>query len=353
MGRGAKVQIDTRDVDRRFYQEHLLGFLPPRIIDLHTHVWLKRFRSAPTGGARGPTWPRRVAEDHPIEDLLGAYELMLPLQQVTPLIFGWPERDADLEQTNTYTSDVAQERGLPALIVTTPGWSAADLEQRVMGGRFLGLKPYLDQAPHHIPTPDITIYDFLPHHHLEVADAHGWIVLLHIPRPARLKDPVNLQHLVEIERRYPHVRIVVAHIGRAYCAEDIGNAFDVLRSTQSMLFDFSANTNAVVMERALRAVSARRVVFGSDLPIVRMRMRRVCEDGSYINLVPPGLYGNTSGDSHMREVSPAVGEQLSFFLYEQLWAFRCAAERCCLSDADIADVFYNNATRLLAEVERG
>ncbi len=347
------MQLETKDVDRRFYQEHLLGFLPRRIIDLHTHVWLRRFRTALSAGSRGPTWPRRVAEENSVEDLLATYELMLPLQQVTPLIFGWPERDVDLEQTNAYTSQVARDRSLPALIVTTPGWSATNLEQRVKGGGFVGLKPYLDQTPRHIPTQDITVYDFLPRHHLEVANAHGWIVLLHIPRPARLKDPVNLQHLVEIESRYPCVRLVVAHIGRAYCAEDIGDAFDALRGTQNLVFDFSANTNAVVMERALRAVGARRVVFGSDLPIVRMRMRRVCEHGSYVNLVPPGLYGDTSDDPHMREVSPDDGEQLSFFLYEQLRAFRCAAESCSLSAADIADVFYNNAARLLAEIERG
>jgi hypothetical protein len=48
----------------------------------------------------------------------------------------------------------------------------------------------------------------------------------------------------------------------------------------------------------------------------------------------------------MREVTPAEGEKLSFFLYEELFAFRCAAEAVGLSAADVQDVFYNNATRL-------
>ena len=209
------------------------------------------------------------------------------------------------------------------------------------------MKPYLEFAPAHIPSDEVNIFDFLPHHHLEVADAHSWVVMLHIPRRARLKDPLNLQHMVEIERRYPHILLIIAHVGRAYCPEDVGDAFDVLKKTRTMLFDFSANTNAWVMEQLLRAVGPGRVVFGSDLPITRMRMRRICENGFYVNLVPPGLYGNVSDDPHMREVSAEEGQKLSFFLYEELLAFRQAAKAVGLSAEDVADVFYHNAARLI------
>ena len=91
----------------------------------------------------------------------------------------------------------------------------------------------------------------------------------------------------------------------------------------------------------------RRILFGSDLPILRMRMRRICENGVYINLVPPGLYGDVSDDPHMREVSPQEGAKLSFFMYEELLAFRQATEATGLDDADLEDVFYNNAARVL------
>ena len=102
-----------KDVDRRFYQEHLAGFLPSKMVDIHTHVWLKAFRVPMPADTRGQTWPRHVAEDNAIEDLLETYRLLLPEQEVTPLIFGWPERDADMEQTNAYTSRVARQHNLP------------------------------------------------------------------------------------------------------------------------------------------------------------------------------------------------------------------------------------------------
>jgi predicted TIM-barrel fold metal-dependent hydrolase len=218
----------------------------------------------------------------------------------------------------------------------------------VENGGFLGLKPYLSFAPAHISTSEITIYDYLPRHHLQVADEHGWIVMLHIPRHARLRDRVNLRQMVEIERRYPNVHLIVAHIGRAYCREDVGDAFEVLRGTEAMSFDFSANTNAWVMEQLVHAVGPKRILFGSDLPILRMRMRRICENGTYINLVPPGLYGDVGDDPHMRRTSEEEGQRLSFFMYEELLAFRGAARAAGLGPAELEDVFYGNAARLVA-----
>lgn len=335
------------EVDRQFYAEHLEDWLPARVFDSHVHVWLKEFRIAEPQQTRGAKWPGRVAVENSIEDLLETYRLMLPRQQITPLIFGWPERCVDLDKTNQYAQEAAQAHKLPSLIVNPPEWSAQELERRVLAGGFLGLKPYLNFAPSHIPAEEITVWDFMPHAQLEVANQHGWIVLLHIARNDRLRDPLNLQHILEIERRYPRVRLIVAHIGRAYCESDVGNAFEVLGQTQRMVFDFSGNTNAEVIAQAIRAVGPRRVLFGSDLPIVRMRMRRICERGIYINLVPPGLYGDVSDDPHMREVSPTEGKSLTFFLYEVLWAFRRAADALGLSAADVEDVLYNNAARWL------
>jgi uncharacterized protein len=340
------MDLEIKPVDRAFYAR-LADFLPPKMIDIHSHVWLKAFRRETVVGPRGPTWPGRVAEEGPVEDLLETYRRMFPNQAVTPVIFGAATQQYDPDQNNQYVSQVAGQYHLPSLMVTTPEWRSQELERRVLAGGFLGLKPYLEFAPAHIPSNDITIFDFLPHEHLEVADAHGWIVMLHIPRAGRLRDPLNLAGMLEIERRYPNVQLVIAHIGRAYCPEDVGDAFDVLQEATRMHFDFCANTNGWVMERLLRAVGPRRVVFGSDLPIVRMRMRRICERGSYVNLVPPGLYGDVSDDAHMREVDAAEGEKLSFFMYEELLAFREAAEGAGLNPADVADVMYNNAARLI------
>jgi predicted TIM-barrel fold metal-dependent hydrolase len=349
--RGDKPVIEVRDRDREVYERELRDFLPERMIDIHTHVWLERLKPAgdreETRDSRVVSWPSRVARENPIEDHLECYRLLFPAKQVTPCIFAGLLSELSAEAENGYVRDSARRYGLPALLFALPRWSAEELERRVLEGGFAGIKVYLNLAPEYIPRREIRIFDFLPPHQLEAADRHGWLVVLHVPRDERLRDPVNLAQILEIERRWPQVQVVLAHVGRAYCNEDVGQAFKALRGTERLLFDISANSNDWVFERLLRAVGPKRVLFGSDLPILRMRARRICENGVYVNLVPRGLYGELSGDKNMREIEGPEAERLTFFMYEELLAFRRAAERCGLGRADLEDVFYNNAARTL------
>ena len=340
--------FEVKETDRKFYEEKLCSFLPHRIIDIHTHVWLAQFKVKEDPSLRAVTWPQRVALDNSIEDLLESYRLMFPGKSVLPLIFGNALSSGDdIEGGNAYVSRSAAAFRVPALIFSDPSWSSAEFEQRIHAGGFLGAKAYLTRSDARIPENEIQIFDFLPHHQLAVLDQHGWIAMLHIPRAARLKDPVNLAQMLVIERRYPDVKLIIAHVGRAYCPEDVGNAFEKLAESRRMVFDISANTNAEVFLTLIKAVGPRRILFGSDLPVVRMRMRRLCEGGNYVNLVPRGLYGDVTNDQHMREMEADESAALTFFMYEEIEAFQRAARQAGLGPRDIAAVFYENGRELL------
>lgn len=343
-----KTLFEIKEVDRVFYENRLRDWLPDKIIDIHTHLWLKRFKERKKPGMKSRTvsWPSLVADQNPVEHLVETYRLMFPGKSVTPMMFASLTRK-HFDEANDYVARAARKHGFPALIFSDPRWAAADLERRIKKGGFSGIKSYLTMAPSYLPTAEIRIFDFFPHHQLEVINRHNWIVMLHIPRDDRLRDPVNLAQLLEIEERYPNVRLIVAHVGRAYCPEDIGDAFKFLAKTRKMCFDISANSNAETFRQLLETVGPKRVLFGSDMPILRMRTRRICENGFYVNLVPKGLYGNVSGDKHMREVNEQEAALLTFFMYEELDAFRRAAHAVKLKRIDIEDVFYNNARRLL------
>lgn len=338
----------VKDTDRAFYESKLRDFLPSRMIDIHTHVWLKKFTvEADSAPPRTVTWPSLVADENSIEDLLETYRLMFPGKNVTPMIFSQVNLDVDLDACNSYIRECSTKHRFPALLVTKPGQSAAELEERIKNGGFLGIKVYLNFAPPAIPEKEICIYDFLPPHQLRLLDRLGLMVMLHIPRDGRLKDPVNLRQLLEIERDYPNLKLIVAHVGRAYCPEDVGNAFDLLAETKNMVFDFAANTNTGVFRQLIKAVGPKRILFGSDLPILKMRTRRICENGNYVNLVPKGLYGDVSGDKHMREVEGPQAKTLTFFMYEEIEAMRQAASAEGLKQTDINDMFYRNAVRII------
>ena len=299
---------------------------------------------------RRVTWPQRVALDNSIEDLRETYHLMFPDKTVTPLIFGSAiSLQDDINGGNEYVRQCGEKHQAPALIFADPKWSEAEYEAKITAGHFLGAKVYLTRSDPRIAENDVQIFDFLPHHQLKVLDKHGWIIMLHLPRKDRLRDPLNLAQMVEIEKRYPNVKVIIAHVGRAYCPEDVGNAFEVLAETRKMRFDISANTSAVNFERLIRAVGPRRILFGSDLPVARMRMHRVCEQGLYVNIVPKGLYGDVSADPHMREAEGDDAARLTFFMYEIIDAFRRAALKTGLSRDDINDVFYRNSAEMLVE----
>jgi predicted TIM-barrel fold metal-dependent hydrolase len=318
------------------------------MIDIHTHVWREGGKTNEKLAIdRCVTWPSLVAKDNSIEDLAETYKLMFPDKDVTPLIFPTvPDRNNELE-ANRYVEESGKKYHYPALIFSMPEWTAEVLEEKIIRGGFLGIKSYLSLAPDYIPEKEIRIFDFFPRCQLEVLNRHGWILMLHIPRDGRLKDPVNLAQMMEIEENYPGMKVIIAHVGRAYCPEDVGNAFDILSKTKNMMFDFCANTNEFVFEKLIKAVGPKRILFGSDMPILRMRTRRICESGNYVNLVPKGLYGDVSKDRHMREVEKEEADRLTFFMYEEIDAFRRAAAATGLSAADIEDVFYNNSRKLI------
>ena len=340
--------FEVKPYDKNVYEKELKDFLPQKIIDIHTHIWLDKYVDyeplAPGETTRIATWPTLVALDDSIEDLQETYRLLLPGKDVTPLMFtskgGWDKNTA-------YVAESARKTGYPALYFSLPEQSPEEVEQEIRKGGFLGIKSYLSLSPKYIPENEIRIFDFFPKAQLKKMDELGAIVMLHIPRSGRLKDPVNLAQILEIKQEFPNVRLIIAHIGRAYTKWDIGNAFDVLSAVPDLMYDFTANCCEYAITEVLRHAGPKHLLFGSDMPILRMRTHRIEENGTYINLVPPGLYGDPKLDPHLREVSEEEAKKITFFLYEELLAFKRASQTLGLSRQDIEDVMYNNAHEMI------
>ena len=341
--------LQVNAYDTWYYETYLKSFLPPRIIDCHAHVWLEEFHAR--GGLRegSQLWPRMVAKDNPVEDLNETNRLLFPDKEVVSVLYGDPIVTIDRARNNAYVAEKAKEHGFPALYLAHPRQSAEELEREVLADPvFRGIKVYLQFAPSYIPADEIRIYDFLPKAHLAMADKHGWVVQLHIPRPGRLGDPVNYCQLLEIEQDYPNLQLIVAHLGRAYANEDVGNALEYLKHTEKTVWDFTANTNDWVMEQVLERFGADRFIYGTDFPIFRMKARRVVENGFYINEVPKGQFPRSSieADRHMREIDYPEASKITFFIYEEMAACRRACERLGLGRSEAEKIFWSNSARI-------
>ena len=335
----------VEDYDRYVYQKELKDFLPKDVFDFHIHVFrddiekYERFKNAPK------SWVGRITDELRIEQLQKTAEELFPENNFKALIFGGTGRD--LTQTNDYVIKAGKELDYPTLYRTNSIMSGEELEANIKKGGFLGIKPYLSESPTYIPGKEIRIFDFVPHEHLRVCDKNGWIVMLHIPRDGRFKDPVNLYQLKEIEEKYPNLKLIIAHIGRAYAKEDIGNAFEMVGQGANTYFDFTANLCDDAIKACLEAVGPKKLLFGSDLPYAIMRMYRIVEDGYYINIVRRGEFGDITGVAHMRETDE---KDLTLMIYEQIRALKRVAFEMKLSDTAIEDITNANAARLINEV---
>ena len=342
--------------DKRIYEEELRDFLPEKMFDVHCHIALEWHKHIPAPNPTGEkevkrtvTWPSLVAKQNSIEDLQETYELLFPGKKCKALCFSDAGHGVEI---NNYVSEATQRVGFPSLYFSHPTESAETIEKKIREGGFLGLKSYLSLSPMYLPEAEIRIFDFFPKHQLEKLNEMGAICMLHIPRHGRLKDQVNIQQILEIKREFPRVKLIIAHIGRAYTKEDVGNAFEYLTQAPDLMYDFCANCCEYAITELIRNVGPKHVMFGLDLPILRMRTHRIEENGTYINLIPPGMYGDPSQDSHLREVSAEEAEKITFFAYEELLAFKRACATLGCTREDVEDMLYNNAANLCEQARK-
>lgn len=335
------------EIDLPFYRQHLEDFLPGRLVDFHVHAIDPGLWDPPPP----KHWAHRLCpQGLPYENLMAAYDLLFPGKQVQALVFGHPVRYADTAGQNRYMGAKSKEHGNWGLAVSDPAWSEEELEAQVVDNGLLGIKPYLTmmqttgQSSVAARKADISVFDFLPHHQLAVADRRRWIVMLHLPRKERLADPRNLAEIHEICERYPNVQLVIAHVGRAYCPQTARAGIPHLVPHPNLFVDLSANCCQEAFELLIDVLGPRQILYGTDMPPTAMRARRECnEAGEYYNIVR-----GADWQDERTQRRPEEEDTYTFFLYEGILAFRRAAESRGLSRLDVEDVFWNNALRLVA-----
>jgi uncharacterized protein len=106
--------LEIKPVDTEFYENYIKDFLPNKIIDIHTHIWLDKFKTKEiTEPSRMVTWPDLVAKDNSIEELIETYRLMFPDNKVTPLVFSNLNLGDDFDGANEYVQACSQKHGFP------------------------------------------------------------------------------------------------------------------------------------------------------------------------------------------------------------------------------------------------
>jgi uncharacterized protein len=328
-----------RSRDRAIYEERIRPWLPPTMIDCHVHAGLAEHWGPVSAERRKEIWAIEVAGAYAWPELRADLATLFPAQRVMALVFGYVFREIDIERSNQYVlggvkgpSNLSQ-----ALFVTRPEWPASAIED-ALGQGFLGIKPYPDLSPKGMN--ESSIYDFVPHEHLEVLNQRKALMMLHLPRPGRIGDEDNIRELIEISRRYPDARIIVAHIGRAYGLPNAVRGLPRLTSCGNLYFDTAANLNTEVFEFALKTLGPERILYGSDLPITLMRGVREHVGDAYFN------YTDADYSWNSKRKSPEEEAEYTFFLYEELLALIGAVERLGMGAEEMHKIMFGNASAL-------
>lgn len=339
------------DVDRAFWAEHLEDWVPRRIIDAHIHLSDPRNRLVPmTEQRRRQYWVAEVSEPLPAPDAVRCLSIVYPGREVHCVTMGTPDLDYDLDAENAYNHAHAAEYSWWSLALLRPQWSAERVAAELDRPGVIGVKPYYSLISRSPDTRDqhleASIFDFLPHHALEVLnERHAWVTL-HVPKADRLGHPDNIRQIRELRHRYPNVVLVIAHLGRCYTEPHAQEALPQLADEPGIHFDISAVLNPYVHRLALQIVGPERILYGTDNPVFFMRGRRQWRGKTYINRTSYPFHFNQHREA------PEIEAGYTLYMYEALRALKDACRQLGLDRDQVEAIFHGNAMRLIDRVSK-
>ena len=207
------------ETDADYYERKLRDRLPENLVDMHCHINLPEHLTHVPPERIASDWALQAGHAMTAEEADYYERTLFPEKQVRRVAFPFPIAEADLKENNRYIADCLREKKIQAgLMVTRPEWTNAEVEQTLMRGGFAGLKPYPDLVGEK-KGAEISIYDFLPKRHIQLAYEKNKCILLHLPRARRLAAQENVKELREIVNEFPGIRLIIAHIGRCFNVE--------------------------------------------------------------------------------------------------------------------------------------
>ena len=337
------------DLDRAFWAEHLEDWVPQRIIDGHVHIVHPRFQiETITDEMRRDYWVNELTEMQDAETAKHCYKTVYPGRDVQCLAFAFPGLGWEIEGANQYVSEEMAAQKNHALVVVRPSWVAEQVAWLLDQPAVIGVKPYYTLIGFDNTTRDryieASIFDYLPHHQLEVLDDRGAWVTLHVPKADRLAHPDNIREVREIRKRYPKIKLVIAHLGRSYTLPHAQEGLLPLAEDPGLYFDNSAVLNPDVHRYALELLGPDRIIYGTDNPIFYMRGRRQWEGRSYINRCSYPFHFNKDREA------PEIEANYTLYMYEALKALKTACNDLGLGRDAVEKIFYKNAAQLFASL---
>ncbi len=332
---------ETTKLERneKVFREEFEQFLPPKILDFHIHIFPRNV--VPPGHEKSLDSGGEVTQ-YTTEELKQDLVEVYPGRDCYGVCFGYPGKELRTSVNNEYLADHCDYKHLFPLRLLHPQENPEDVAEDIRKRRFLGFKPY----PHYVDKEEVAIEEMLPDRLMEIANTFGLIVMLHIPRKARLADPLNQRQIVSLAQNYPRAKIVLAHIGRAYYLKNIVGHLDKIKHLPNLYFDLAMLNNWEVLEYLFYSVEKHRILYATDTPIALAPGKLVEINDQYACITPGPWRAGTVIIDDSKKIT------YTSFLYEELRAIKKAIKRLNLSASFVEGIFYSNGMRLLESVEK-
>ncbi|HEY3900924.1 MAG TPA: aminotransferase class III-fold pyridoxal phosphate-dependent enzyme [Chthoniobacter sp.] len=321
--------------DRRLLERCLDGFLPERVFDIHSHLFH-------TGHFAPGTCPDFLDENrgYGLKDFDEAMSRWMPGRKVEGLFFGFPRAGNDRPGENAWVNEqIAPGVGKTnsrALVLAAPDDDPQEVRRLLESGVFVGIKPYRVYAD--VPdTNEATIESFAPAWMWELCHEHEGVLMLHIMRAGGITDAHNLETIYRLCRRYPHCRLVLAHVARSFNYRHAREGLGALVDLDNVVVDTSAVTQAGAFRAALGLLGPRRVLWGSDYMVSELRGSCVSQGDGFT-----WIYADDEAAKKL-----TIFGRYTLVGIESLLCLREACEDTGMTATDLQDIFCENALRLL------
>lgn len=317
--------------DRAMLAE-LKTFLPPQVYDVHAHLCHalapdthQHLADRLSGELTAKLWHAEVSRQ------LGNAQLVGGLLSVLP------GPDGDVEAANDFLlQQLTRFPDCRALVLISRHSDRARVAELLETPGVAGFKPCLNPLDADA-RPARTIADLLPDWAWKIADEQALVILLHLFKRFAPITPAARQAIRNRCLKHTGARLILPHgaIGfhDPYALDDLAD----FRSLPNLYVETSTVCDAAVLVSLLNAFGPRRILWASGFPAAAIRGTSVAVGNAAICL-----------DAKALGADPAEPDQQPPLLgLEALRALRKAADLFGLTQADLTDIFSDNALRLL------
>lgn len=319
------------EVDHEFFKRELSSFVPDKVFDAHSHIW-KRAHVGTSQTESFNQFPNDVGYD----EYRNAMGELLPGRHLAALFIPCGFTAEYMMDGNEWVAEQsAKHPQFRGSFFIRPSDDPEWVREQVRRLKLKGIKCYHTWT-NVTPTWEANIPDYLPEPIVRIADEEQLVITLHMVKSRAVADPENIKWIRHYCETYPRMKLVLAHSARGFQPSHNFEGLPKLTDLDNLYCDNSANCESIAHESIIRILGHKRLLFGSDFLVSHLRGRSVAVADTFL-----WLYEETPvwGEKHTH-INPVLTG------FEHLRSLKWACWSARLSDAEVEDIFWNNARDL-------